>query len=287
MWTVDEVTGFLHRLLSPATIPVEYPEDHPLAGHPAGMWVRHGIGYAWKDTPRDVPARVPVLSLDVVNHKFDTLSSLKEWTERNTSGVESSAFVSRADGDAAVLVVLDEERPQDGRRSVTFKRHPRWTRWARFSHPADLTRDDLADFLADNEGDLADPLLAQLIGTLRTAKTITVENDVDAGKNSSVHVVYGSKTETTTKIPRTFEAAFPSHTGAWPAGDEPDHAAAFNLRMIPPHGVAEPTFRVTWSNFADYESVALDNLHGRIIDVLGKCAVVYRGTPDVVVYPEE
>lgn len=281
----------------PHEIPIAYPPGSPGEGAPAGRFLlqrtAEGAQYVWAGAPAAYKAQPAIAEL-VVDHKLTDLTSLSRYLTDHEAVAESEVFVSAPPSQPANLrMVLDAEQPELGGASVVVPRHPAWQAWAApfgraaSAAPVDLTHEQLADLLMDNAEDLVEPALAALLSRFRSAVKIEQDVSLDSEGSSGLRIEFAGRSSVEgapAKLPRTFAALFPAHTGAWPAGEEPKLRAEFRLRVLPPKKGAEspmPTFRLTWTNAAAYELAAARLLEARVMEVIEPPTRVYLGVADI------
>lgn len=275
-------------LLAPEQIAVEYPAGSPSEGVVAGRFLKcydeNGAKYEWQQHP--VPDSFPVHAELVINHEFEDLASLFEYMGDGDRDI----FVHAVDGEPMQVVAMSDFNPEDGSLSLSLRRHPSYLRWfsALKGGQVDLTHIQLADLLIDNQEDLANKDLASYVAQFRAAKRVDYTADLDAAGSFGVMVTWQGGTvsdpkSTPAKIPREFEARIPAYVGAWEPGAERHHMARFRLRVVPKRqqdGEVAPTFRLIWTNYAEYELEAAQAVRTAIEEMFeGNSASVYLGVP--------
>lgn len=289
----DFLPGLIDRLSmasKPEVHHVRYADGTESEGVHAGMMMlrvdRDGGYYDWIPAPR--PEAIPAMTEHVIAHHFDDLDSFAAYL----LGSDDRAVFVRCvgDGDHIEAIAMNELEPEGGSLLLVAPRHPVFLKWRRAVTPAgivDLSHSDLADLLLDNAEDLAQPVIAKMLAHFRAARSIEYAADLDTGSEMGVRVSWsgrgaGDPKTTDAKVPREFTAHLPAYTAIWEPGSESKHEAKFRLRVIPPRGSdggAQPTFRLSWTNLAEFELEAAQAVQEAIKASIGEDISVYLGRP--------
>jgi len=292
-WSTD-LMGFIWQvfdLSDDEIIDVPYPTTSSLHGAIAGTLVRQegpgpGPRYHFEPAPPDAPRKA--LAPLVVAHHFEVLTDLAEAARPYPGDV---VFLSCPTGCSALLITFDIKHPEAGSCSMSIARHPDFLRWWRaipMDHPyTDMTHEQLADLVLDNQECLVSRADAHQLARFRYARTIEAASDRTTG-DETVKVSFrgsGGKpgAEEDFAIPRDVELSIPAYTGAWPPGEEPRHRAILRLRVVPLKGDSAPLFRASWADAPGFELTAAAALTARVRGVFGE-RHVYRGAPSAVRY---
>jgi len=286
---IQHIRGALEsvgQMRMPTTVRFDYPKFHPLAGEPAVQMtlVRDANGARYTEASLgDRPPHAVVSPLRI-DHEIHDLDDFARYVSADDSF--GQGFVIALPFVAALIVAVDEARPERGSVTMEVKRHPAWARWASVAGTGthrDLSHGELADLVLDNRPDLAEPALADVLAQFRSAREVVYDADLGSTGYSGVKVIWKGRggqqgAATDVAIPDEFEAMVPAYTGAWPAGEEPRHKATFRLRVLPPQDDSAPLFRILWVNAVDFELEAANAL---VLQVRGlvDALPVYRGTP--------
>lgn len=275
-------------------VPLKYPDDHPLAGQAAGFLVQNtdgegGEAWVWQPTPRgDVAYHVAHADI-VKEHKFKDAGGLVAWL--GSAALSFNVFVETLVSKPAQLRALVESSPEGGTVEATVLRSPAYSRW--YQSLADafcgrvsvLSQDVFSDLLLTNITDLEDQLIAKMVATMQTAKTVSYAQDEDGNTNVKVEWKQARNGADGSKmvVPPTFTLNLPPYSagGVWEPGKAPVEQANFRVRLLPPTKAdsAEPRYQVMMTNADDYELRASDHLHTGLKKLLGER--VFLGVPAV------
>lgn len=282
----------LAQMQRPTVIAVDYPSTSQFAGAEAGQLVRVEDGpgqakYSWVPAPLSPPG-VPEMRAELVyRHCFAELFSFARFAAAMSDELALDpvhVFVGAKPFEPAGLQAFCARRPEAGTVTGSIARHPSFLRWLAgvgSGNAKDLTHEQLADLLVDNQEDLDERELAAVIKQFRAAKTVEYDADLDAAGSIGLRTTWKGNSKAEVHLPREFGATFPAYSGAWAAGDEPKHSARFRLRLVPPKGDAVvPTFRVIWVNALDFELEAARVLAAAVQEAVHELPV-YLGAPSI------
>lgn len=279
----------INEVRQPHEIVVNYPIGSPAEGALAGRFVldrsEKGSAYRWVDAPRAVELEEDVAEL-VEGHTAKALGSLIDLLQAR--GDEYSAIFVNATpfGAAQIVAPLHLDHPKRGSVRFEARRHPSWMRWHQAVGPTltrDLTHEQLADLMLDNQEDLAQPQIAQVLASFRAAKTVEYDGDYNTSGGIGVRVAWGGAKggESVVAVPRSFVAALIPFAGVWDDESQaPREVARFTLRVLPPARGTEdaaPRFRITWVNAAEYELRAGALLAAKVAQIAPN-EKIYLGT---------
>ena len=260
------VRGVIHSLSEsklPTTIELTYPAYSPLAGESAGMLVLergvHG-GTSYKHHPSAVgqpPAKMAENSRAAACEDIESALSLNQG-ESSSVALSCPAFKP-----AQFDLLRNTELPDEGHAKTEVARHPAWVRWVRkigTGEAVTLTHKDFADLLLDNREDLVEPMIAKVVSSFKTAKTVEYDADFDDVESMGLKVTWrgGSKTAQV-DVPRSFQAKVPPYAVRGALVPSETLVMDVRVRVVKGEdedGEAQPVFRLIWVNALDYEEAA-------------------------------